>query len=116
MLTITPPMRTENSYNYYYSKLAQKKLYSRMMYKCKALNNNHSITHSLGIFRFNFPSSCCIFDVFSSISVVNVTKCQFFDDDGCQIEFTYEFDEDFNLQVVVKITRSKLCKMASLRF
>jgi hypothetical protein len=26
MLTITPPMRTENSYNYYYSKLAQKKI------------------------------------------------------------------------------------------
>ncbi|XP_076078885.1 integrin beta-PS-like [Mytilus galloprovincialis] len=40
------------------------------------------------------------------LPVENVTKCQFFDDEGCQIEFTYEYDEEFQLKVVVKDTKT----------
>lgn len=40
------------------------------------------------------------------LQVENVTRCQFFDDDGCQIEFTYEYNEDAKLKVVVKVTKT----------
>ncbi|XP_063421998.1 integrin beta-1-A-like isoform X1 [Mytilus trossulus] len=40
------------------------------------------------------------------LPVENITKCQFFDEEGCQIEFTYEYDEQFELKVVVKDTKT----------